>query len=68
MMIISIPKLVIIGRRENLEPFFQSFIDANVNIEKSNLEEKVKIEEKVKVLQSRKLTFGADFRKFPPWK
>ena len=51
-----------------LGTIFQSFIDANDIIEKSNLEEEVKIEEKEKVLQARKLAFGADFRNFPPWK
>ena len=51
-----------------LGTIFQSFLDANDLIEKSNLEEEVKSKEKQKILQARKHAFGNDFRHFPPWK
>ena len=51
-----------------LGTIFQSFIDANDIIGKINLEEEDKSKEKEKVLQARKLAFGNNFRKFPPWK
>ena len=47
---------------------YQSFLDANEIIEKSNLENEIKLKEKEKVLEAGKSAFGSDFRNFPPWK
>ena len=46
---------------------YQSFIDANHIIEKSNLQEDVKESEKAKILDSRKSAFGPNFSYVPPW-
>ena len=47
---------------------YQSFLDANDIIEKSNLENEINEKEKEKILEARKSAFGSDFRNFPPWK
>ena len=46
---------------------YQSFLDANELIEKSNLDEETKKNEKSKILEARKSAFGPDFNHVPPW-
>ena len=46
---------------------YQSFLDANQIIEKSDLDEGSKVEEKEKLLEARKLAFGDNYRRVPPW-
>ena len=46
---------------------YQSFLDANHIIENSDLDEGSKVEEKQKLLEARKLAFGDNFRRVPPW-
>jgi hypothetical protein len=46
---------------------FQTYLDADDVIDKSNLNEEEKQVEKNKVLEARKLAFGTGFEFFPPW-
>ena len=47
---------------------FQSYLDANKLIDRSDFTEKEKEDEKTKILEARKLAFGDDFRFVPPWR
>ena len=51
-----------------LGTIFQSYLDANEIVDKSNLEEEAKAREKEKILEARKHAFGNHFRNYPPWK
>ena len=52
-----------------LGTIFQTFLDVNDVIDKSNnLSKQDKDEEKATALQARKDAFGADFRWYPPWR
>ena len=46
---------------------YQTFLDANYVIDKSELEEDDKEKEKAKILDARKTAFGDRFMHFPPW-
>ena len=46
---------------------YQTFLDANYVIDKSELEEDDKEKEKAKILAARKTAFGDRFMHFPPW-
>ena len=51
-----------------LSTAFQSYLDANKLIDRSDFTEKEKEDEKAKILEARKLAFGDDFRFVPPWR
>ena len=46
---------------------YQTFLDANLIIDNSNLSEEKKIEEKSRILAARKSAFGDGYKQFPPW-
>ena len=51
-----------------LSSVYQTFLDANEIIDKSNFAEDVKKIEKEKILEARKSAFGNDFKYYPPWR
>ena len=51
-----------------LGTIYQTFLDVNKIIDECNLPEDVKKDEKAKVLDARKLAFGSDFQRMPPWR
>ena len=52
----------------NLGTIFQTFLDANLIVEKSELTEEFKAIENEKILEARKRAFGKDYKYYPPWK
>ena len=50
-----------------LSTVYQTFLDANEIIDKSELDEEEKEKEHAKLLDARKTAFGAHFKHFPPW-
>ena len=47
---------------------FQSFLDGNKLIDRSDFTEKEKEDEKTKILEARKLAFDDDFQFVSPWR
>jgi hypothetical protein len=52
----------------NLGTIFQTFLDANLIVEKNDLTEEIKAIENEKSLEARKRAFGNDYKYYPPWK
>ena len=52
----------------NLGTIFQTFLDANDILKKSDLSEENKAIENDKIVEARKHAFGQDFKYYPPWK
>ena len=50
-----------------LGTIYQTFLDVNKIIERSNLSEVSKMDEKAKALEARKFAFGPNFGHVPPW-
>ena len=51
-----------------LGTIFQTFLDASLIVERSDLSKDNKAVEKAKILEARKHAFGQHFRNYPPWK
>jgi hypothetical protein len=51
-----------------LGTIFQTFLDASLIVERSDLSKDNKAVEKAKILEARKHAFGHHFRNYPPWK
>ena len=52
----------------NLGTIFQTYLDANMILEKSDLAEDIKAIENEKILEARKHAFGKEYKYYPPWK
>ena len=50
-----------------LGTIYQTYLDVNYLIERSNLPEDSKMNEKEKALDARKFAFGSNFQNVPPW-